>query len=597
MHLAQAGRLPEAVNAFRVLTQEAPHHNASQQMLAVLLHQLGRDAEAIDAAGGALDRHPDALPARRALVSSRLRTGDFAQALRDADHPSLLDATAELASTLQDFAAASALHERAALLRARAERHPQDYQAALALAAALHQVGRVSEAIPWCERAHALRSHERQPIEIRAAALIDRGDVEAGLAAYRDLLARGDDADTTARYLVLIHYDPEQTNDSLFEAHRTFVQKYVPAFGPAYVPRPRDPAQPLRVGWLSPRFIAGPVPTFLTDLLRAFDRTRHRHLLIALQTARDASTERLRALADEWIDASGLDNEALLQRLRALDLDVLIDLTGHATANRIAVIAQRAAPVQISWLDWFDTTAIPAMDAWISDVWLTPEDSKQRYTERLIRLDAGHFCYSPHPDTPPATYDGDGDVVFASFNRLAKLNDGVVQTWAEILRRVPDARLALAARTLGDPATRSRIEQRFAAYGIGPERLELFGHRPYVELLAAYRRVDIALDPFPFSGGTTTCDALYMGCPVITVPGETFVSRQTASFNWRLGRDEWVARDRADYVERAVTAASQVASLRAGRTQMRKDVRSRLCDVERQAVEFAQAFRTLLGAR
>src|SRR4030095_13927067 len=135
------------------------------------------------------------------------------------------------------------------------------------------------------------------------------------------------------------------------------------------------PQRSLRVGWLSPRFNEGPVSSFLTGLLAAFDRTRHHHLLIALQPGFDAATARLRALADEWVDLSGLDDATLLQRLRALELDVLVDMVGHSTAHPLAVVAQRVAPVQVSWLDWFDTTAVPAMDAWISDAWLTPEDS------------------------------------------------------------------------------------------------------------------------------------------------------------------------------------------------------------------------------
>src|SRR5262249_9775842 len=163
------------------------------------------------------------------------------------------------------------------------------------------------------------------------------------------------------------------------------------------------------------------------------------------------------------------------------------------------------------WLDWFDTTAAPSIDAWISDRWLTPPDSTQRYTERLVRLDAGRFCYTPPADAPPATYARDGAVAFPSFNRLSELHAHFVHTWAAILRRVPAARLELGARLLDDPATRAYTLDRFAALGIGPDRLRLHGQRPYGALLDAYRGIDVALDPFPFSGCTTTCDALYMG--------------------------------------------------------------------------------------
>jgi predicted O-linked N-acetylglucosamine transferase (SPINDLY family) len=339
----------------------------------------------------------------------------------------------------------------------------------------------------------------------------------------------------------------------------------------------------------------GPVAVFLTHLLRAFDRTRHRHLLIALQPGGDAATARLRHLADEWFDLAGLDDATLLQRLRALELDVVVDLAGHSTANRLAVLAQRVAPVQVSWLDWFDTTAAPSMDAWIGDRWLTPDDSTQRFSERLVRLDAGRFCYTPPDAAPPASYAGDGTLVFASFNRLAKLNAIVVDAWAAILARVPGARLELGARLLDDPATRAYTLERFAARGVDGGRLRLHGQRPYGELLAAYRAVDIALDPFPFSGCTTTCDALYMGAAVVTLPGETLVGRQSASLVARLGREAWIATDRDDYVERAVALAADAASLRRERESLRAAVGARLCDAAAQARDFAAALADLCG--
>jgi protein O-GlcNAc transferase len=561
---------------------------------AMRLAQTGRVEEAIVALRTLMDA-PDALPARRALVRCHLQQGHADAALDVARHPSLLDATATLADVLRDFVAANALPQHVELLRARALRHPEDYPVALALASALHQLGQPSEMLAWCERAHALRPHERQPIEMRAVALIDRGDVEQGLEIYRDLLASGDDADAAARYLVLMHYDPAQDNRRLFDTLQSFAGRYLRSFGLPFVASRAAAPRRLRIGWLSPRFNEGPVASFLTGLLAAFDCSRHRHLLITLQPAHDAATARLASLADEWFDLSGLGDATLLQRLRALELDVLIDLTGHSTANRLAVVAQRVAPVQVSWLDWFDTTAVPAMDAWISDAWLTPDGSTQRYTERVLRLPSGRFCYTPPADAPSATYAGDGTIVFASFNRLAKLNAGVVAAWAEILRRVPSACLQLGARLLAEPATRAHMIERFVAHGIEADRILPHGQRPYADLLAAYRGVDIVLDPFPFSGCTTTCDALFMGCAVIALPGETFVSRQSASLLWRLDRGQWVARDPAHYIERAVEAAAAVTDLRARRENLREAVRVRLCDAASQARDFAAALRELRG--
>jgi predicted O-linked N-acetylglucosamine transferase (SPINDLY family) len=185
--------------------------------------------------------------------------------------------------------------------------------------------------------------------------------------------------------------------------------------------------------------------------------------------------------------------------------------------------------------------------------------------------------------------------VFASFNRLAKLNEDVVDAWAEILRAVPRARLLLRARHLEESATREHVAARFATRGIASERLDLGGHLVYAELLAAYRGVDIALDPFPFSGCTTTCDALWMGCAVVALAGKTFVGRQAASLLWRLGRADWVADDVAAYVERAVGLAARTRELREGRAAQREAVHFRLCDAPAHARDFERALDDLMA--
>ncbi|HVT32346.1 MAG TPA: hypothetical protein VHE32_06855 [Rhodanobacteraceae bacterium] len=612
MQHARTGRVADALTSLRPLAGE--DIGAGQRAeLGFTFAACGATGDAVACWRSALEERPDLLPVRCALARATLASGDLRSAFEIARYPALIDDADALANALAAFASAGALREQAALLEARADRHPHDGRAALALAALLHRSGRLSEALEWSRRARALLPDATEPFEIEATARIDRGEVERGLASYRALLARKPNEEMAARHLVLMHYDPEQSNATLFDALDAFAKTWLPAAARDASSKPAgamlspldidassidastsiEHARRLRIGWLSPRFAEGPVATFLAGLLAAFDRTRHRHVLIALRPIRDSATESLQALADTWLDLGGLDDATLLHRLRALELDVLVDLAGHSTANRLRVVAQRVAPVQVSWLDWFDTTAVPAIDAWISDRWLTPDGSTQRATERIVRLGAGRFCYTPPPDAPSATRADDGAVTFASFNRLAKINADVVATWAGILHRVPGSRLKLAARLFDDTGTRAFTIGRFASHGIAPERLDLSGHRSYADLLAAYRDVDIALDPFPFSGCTTTCDALYMGCAVIALPGETFVSRQSASLLWRIGRDEWIARDRADYVERAVTVANAVETLRRGREQLREDVRIRLCDSAAQARDFAAALRTL----
>jgi len=547
------------------------------------------------------------LTARAALVRQLLRDGDRERAIGVASDPTALAAPGAVRRFAAEFFAWPRIKER--WLRAVLERKPGDFHAMAELAATLQNLGESTAALALCDRALAQQPGDASVREVRALALIDRGDVEAGLAELRELVPNN--AATAARHLVVMHYDPAQDNETLFAAQVDYAQRHLRTFGPTFTRMACDPEKPLRVGWLSPRLGEGPVARFLGGLLGAFDRTRHRHVLVALQPVFDETGAAIARLADEAVMLAGLDDAALLDALRRLQLDVLVDLAGHATANRIGVVAQRVAPLQVCWLDWFDTTAVPAMDAWISDRWLTPEDGTQRYTERIVRLDAGRFCYTPFDSRPfdnrpfdsrpladasAAKREPSDQVVFASFNRLAKFNEGVVETWSRILRAVPNSRLELRTRMLADAGTQAHIRARFAAHGVDENRLDLFANVPYRDLLDAYAHVDVALDPFPFSGCTTTCDALWMGCPVVTLPGDTFVSRQSASLLSRLGREEWIAHSREDYVERAIALARDAHALRPQRAALREAVRDKLCDATVQARDFAAALRALWHA-
>jgi predicted O-linked N-acetylglucosamine transferase (SPINDLY family) len=588
--LLRWGRNAEAADAARAALSLEPDAPGMQRTLgfALAAQQLWRDA--MPALETALAINAADLPARLALVRCALHAGQADRALAVALVDAVIDAQAARSQVLADFGAAGAWPLQFEVLRQWQARAPRDADAAIAVATTAHRLGHLGEALAACEHALALLPDARRPREIRATSLVDRGDVEAGLAEYRPLL--DGDAEASARHLVLMHYDPAQDDARLFAAITTHVARHVPRIGAPFAARGRrDPERPLRIGWISPRFAAGPVASFLPPLLRAFDRTDFQHVLVALEPVSDTTS--WQALGDDWIALPGLDDATLLQRLRALELDVIVDLAGHATGNRSTVLAQRVAPVQLAWLDWFDTTGLPAMDAFVSDPWLTPPDSPQRYTERVLHLPSGRFCYAPPADAPPPMHAGDGDVVFASFNRLAKLNDRVLAAWSAILRAVPGARLALGARFLDDADTRAHVAARFARHGIARERLDLHGHRPYAALLEAYRGVDIALDPFPFSGCTTTCDALYMGCAVVTLAGSTFVSRQGASLLWRLRRDAWVARDMDEYLALAVALARDATTLRAGRSTLRANVERTLCDGPSQAREFAALVRQL----
>jgi predicted O-linked N-acetylglucosamine transferase (SPINDLY family) len=593
--LLTLGQTAEAERAASAALAIDPNRPRALLHLGSALDMQGRAGETAAALQLALRLQPDSASARRLLARALMREHDADGALASVLHPSLLGDEARAREVVDEFCLNSAQPQAIVLLEALVERHPDSYSWIVLMARALHQAGRSSSALAWSERAHQLRPFELEPLEMRAVSLIDRGEVTSGLEVYRSLLARGGaTAETASRHLILAHYDPALDNDALFALHTQWVKDHVEPFGaPFHAGGTHDPQRRLRVAWLSPRFTGGPVASFLGGLLAAFDREHFEHSLVALQRSAQHARQSLRGLADRWLDLHDLSDADLLLRLRECSFDIVIDLAGHSTGNRIRVLAQRVAPIQLCWLDYFDTTAVAAMDGWISDPWLTPEGSPQRFSEPVRRLPSGRFCYTPPPDAPDPGRIGAGPPVFASFNRMAKLNDEVVDVWAAILQRVPEAQLELGAGLLGDAAARARTLERFAARGIENERLRLKPERSYAELLAAYRAIDIALDPFPFSGCTTTCDALWMGVPVIARDGTAFVARQSASLLARLGRDAWIAGSSADYVERAVALAGRIDGIRLGRHDLREQTRRRLCDARAQARDFAALLQSL----
>jgi predicted O-linked N-acetylglucosamine transferase (SPINDLY family) len=250
--------------------------------------------------------------------------------------------------------------------------------------------------------------------------------------------------------------------------------------------------------------------------------------------------------------------------------------------------------VIVTWLDYFDTTGLAAVDYLIGDCVSTPQGGRQRFTERVLRLNPCRFCYSPPPYAPPVSDvpgKAKGVVTFGSFNRLSKLTPAVVGVWAEVLGQVPGSRLLLKSRALSDPRTRDRIAAMFGSAGIEADRLDLRGDSAHAQMLAEYGDVDIALDPFPFNGGLTTCEALWMGVPVLALRGGSMISRQSASLLSAGGLDDWIAEDEGDLVLRATQFAGNPDRLAALRRTMRSRLRgSALMD----AAAFTRKFAALL---
>ncbi len=283
-----------------------------------------------------------------------------------------------------------------------------------------------------------------------------------------------------------------------------------------------------------------------------------------------------------WRAIHGWRDHEVAERVRRDGIDILVDLAGHTANNRLGVFAQRAAPVQISYLGYPDTTGLPTIDYRLTDAVADPDGADAGYAERLYRLPDGFLCYEPPADAPAVTARPGalrGTITFASFNNLAKVNDAVVDAWARILAGVPGSRLLLKNRALGDAGVRERCAGMFAARGIGPERLEMTGWTADQHShLALYGEVDIALDTFPYNGTTTSCEALWMGVPVVTLAGDHHVGRVGRSLLGRIGLEALCAADPADYVDLAIRLAARPDKLDALRANLRPLMRVRLCD-------------------
>jgi predicted O-linked N-acetylglucosamine transferase (SPINDLY family) len=293
-------------------------------------------------------------------------------------------------------------------------------------------------------------------------------------------------------------------------------------------------------------------------------------------------TRRLQGAADYWraiVGTADSDAAAMIMRDR---IDILIDLSGHTGRNRLPLFALRPAPVQASWLGYYGTTGLDAMDYLLMDEAAVPPGEERDYSETVLRLPLGRFCYAP-PDYAPAPGEPPslqrGFVTFGSFNNLTKMGPQVVALWADVLRAAPASRLLLKWKSLDDAHVRRGIVAAFEAAGIASERLELRGFSPHPEMLAEYNEIDVALDPFPFGGGLTSCEALWMGIPVMTLPRDRPASRQTAGFLGLVGLGDCIASSPEDYVRLVVAMAADRDRLRELRRMLRlRMAASPLCD-------------------
>jgi protein O-GlcNAc transferase len=585
MALADQGRSDDAADAMREAVRRHPESASAQFNLGNLVNDLGLRDEAADAYAKAVALEPKFALAHNNLGVVRMASGQRAAAIESyrnalAIDPDYAEARNNLGNVWREE---SRLAEAEACYREAARVKPDFAEAHSNLGTALYELGRLEEAFAAYFAALRLKSidpsgDEGQPADFTPGDMIPR--------------TRPESARVLSNLLMTLHYDARISNPQLIAAARRYGELFEELPPPAAFSN--DPRSRLRVGYVSGDFRQHAGGYFLASVLESHDKSKFEVFCYSNGAKVDDWTRRLRGAADHWREISSLSDGHAARLIREDGIDILIDLSGHTAKNRLPLFALRPAPVQASWLGYFGSTGLKAMDYLLMDEFAVPSGEELWYPEAIVRLPHGRFCYAP-PDYAPEPVDPPslkrGYVTFGSFNHVAKIGDGVVRLWADILKANPSSRLILKWKTFEETDVHARLSAAFSAHGVDADRLELRGFSPHRAMLEQYGEIDVALDPFPFGGGLTSCEALWMGVPVVTLPGDRPASRQTAGFLDNIGLRECLASSPSDYVARATATASNPRRL----AELRHTLRARmaaspLCDGPRFARALEAAF-------
>lgn len=602
--LHAAGQTDDALASFEACLALDPGHAQAHNARGILLSLLERGTEAIASFQRAVAIDPGYASAHNNLGNEYFFAGRYDEALASYRQgtdlrPDYANAHNGLGGALLaqgNYTDALASFDRAIALDAR---HAEAWNGR---GHALVELRRPREALAAYDRARALKPDlDDSQLAHRGRALQMLGRHREAIDHFRrNMECQPDKPASMSQFLFSLNYLDDLTAEQIFAWHRQFGERFETPLKPAWrehCNRP-DPERRLRIGFVSADLRRHSVGTFMDGVFKSL-ATGHELELVAYANQRkdDAVTERLRPHFVLWRDIHGLSDEVTAEQVRADGIDILVDLSGHTRGNRLLVFARKPAPVQASYLGYYASTGLTAMDYFIGDRWQMPEDEPSRFTETRFRTPGHHLCFTPPAqavEAGPLPALGNGHITFANFSNLAKVSDSTVACWSTILAKLPNSRLFLKAAEFDQEDGRTAILERFGRHGIGPERLILEGKSSFEDYLACYQRVDIALDPFPLVGGTVTMQSLWMGVPILTLYGDRHCSRNGSGIMRELGLPEWVTFSSAEYVERAVALAADLTALASVRAGLRERLlTSSLCDAPRFAHDLAASFRAM----
>jgi protein O-GlcNAc transferase len=577
--LAQLDRWDEAIAALRRAIELQSGSAELHYNLGRALVGGGRHADAIAAYRSAIELRPDFAEAHNNLGNAHAVLGEFEQAftayrraieLRH-DFAQAYKNLGELLGRRGQLKQAITAYRSALSLR-------PDYGAAAAgLANALLSNQDLDSAISVCESTLARRPDFRDLYITLGCSYRDAGRTDDAIACYQRALAEQPDPRIHSELLMMFHFHPAYGRRRLFEEHAKWNDTYAGPLISSWRPHANSPIadRPLRIGYVAWHLGNHPLGRLLVPLFANHNRERFEVYCYCEVRDQDAVGDALYHDASVWRTIRGLSDEAVAELVREDRIDILVDLNMHTLGNRLLMFARKPAPVQVTYLAYPSTTGLAAMDYRISDPYLDPPGTDESvYAEKTVRLPNSFWCYPPPPEAPPVNplpALTKGHIQFGCLNSFAKVNAAVLELWCKLLARVPNSTLLLHCPS---EASQLQVLKFFERGGVAPTRIHFSRRMELNEYFARYHEIDIALDPFPYCGGTTTCDALWMGVPVVSLTGDRAVARGGLSILSSIGLSELAVGNSDDYVSTAAALASDFSKLGSLRASLRERMRA-----------------------
>jgi len=591
------GQLNEAMVSYQRALKLKPDYAEAHGNLGNVLKDLGQLDEAVACFRNALKIRPDSAEAHNNLGTALKELGRFDEALASyrlalTVRPDFADALFNQGNILM---ATGKLDDAVVSYRKTIALKPAFADAYLNLGTSLKERNQFDDAIASYQRVIELKPGSAEAYGNIGSILKELGQIDGAIENYRRALElKPDYVEAQSSLLFILNYTARHTHAFRLEEARRYGRMIAEKVSARFDTwQCEKQPQRLRVGMVSGDLRSHPVGYFLESLLAHIDPARVELIAYPTNLIADALTAGIKPHFAAWKPLSGLNDEAAARLIHADGVHVLLDISGHTAHNRLPVFAWKPAPVQIAWLGYFATTGVVEMDYLVADRVGVPKAHRSDFSEQVRYLPETRLCFSPpEVDLPVAPLPAkiNGHITFGCFQSLSKIGDEVLAAWASVLVALPGSRLRIQCKQLGDSKVAEQMLQRLHQLGIDPVRVALLGGVSREAYLAAHAEVDMLLDTFPYPGGTTTCEALWMGVPTLTLAGDTLLSRQGASMLTTVGLEDWIATSVEDYAARALAFARDLPELAALRAALRKRVRmSPLFDAPRFAHDLEDA--------